>query len=196
MKKHLFRGLTTVLLSVFALSLNAQSFYSDSYKMRNNGTYEKGNTIASLSYGFGFNHGFKNNFYKADGALGPFYAHLENAVMDELGVGFKMAAGFSYGKHLGHQFNANGFGLGVHAVYHFNKLLPWNFLDVYVGAGVAGRYNIITFERNMLDGKDEFAFDPDVFVGARFYFVPQFAFFVQGGYDGMSHTQVGLSFKF
>jgi len=199
MKKQILSFVALIILCVSGSVSFAQShFYKNAYKFRNSGAYDKETALLSVAYGvLDFQHGFKEKDFKADGNLGPFYAQLEKAVMDELGIGFKMAAGFTYGDYHGlNHFNTTNLALGVHAIYHFNKFIPWEFLDVYAGAGAGVRYNILTFERNIVeDGKDEIKVFPEAFVGVRYYFIPQLGVFVQGGYDGFSSLQAGLTFR-
>ncbi|HZH87584.1 MAG TPA: hypothetical protein VFD78_00240 [Chitinophagaceae bacterium] len=197
MKQRILKSTTLLLLSLFAISSYGQSFYHHSYKYRNSGSFDKGTSILSLSYGvFDYKHGFKDEFYKANSHLGPFHAQIEQGVLEELGVGFRMGVAFSEGKHNTFQFNTTSFTLGLHAIYHFNRFIPVEPLDVYLGAGVGGRYNVLAFERNEMTGVEEFKVNPVAFLGVRYYFVPNVGVFAQGGYDGFSTIQAGLSFRF
>ncbi len=196
MKQRILKGTTLLLLSLFMISSSANSFYKTPYKYRNSGSFEKGTSILSLSYGFDYQHGFKDKFYVANSHLGPFQAQIEQGVLEELGVAFRMGVAFSEGKHMTYQFNTTSFTLGLHAIYHFNRFIPLESLDVYVGAGVGGRYNVLAFERNEMTGVEEFKVNPVAFLGVRYYITPNFGIYAQGGYDGFSTIQAGVSFRF
>lgn len=195
-KQKVAKGAAMLFLSLLAISSNAQSFMGKSYSYRNSGSYEKGKSILSLGYGLDQIGAFKDKHFVTNRTLGPFMAQVEQGVLDELGVAFRMEAGFSSGTYTAQQFNITSLGLGINLTYHFNKFIPIEALDVYVGGGVSARYNILAFERNVMSGTEEIKVNPVAFLGARYYFIPNLGVFAQGGYDGFSTVQLGLSVAF
>lgn len=195
-KQQIAKGAAMLFLSLMAISTNAQSLFSKPYKYRNSGSYEKGKSILSLGYGLDQMGAFKEEHYVTNRALGPFMAQVEQGVLDELGVAFRIEAGFSSGAFLQDQFNITSLGVGANITYHFNKFIPVEALDVYVGGGVAVRYNTLAFEKNVRAGLEEVKVNPVAFIGARYYILPNVGIFAQGGYDGFSTVQLGINMAF
>ena len=162
-----------------------KGFYKQSYKSRNNGTFDKGTGIFSIGIGApSHNHSF-------DPRLPALYLKYEKGLMNEVGLGF--IGGLSFGRHGRSRDGAFNSLFGVLGYYHFNKIIPVRNLDVYAGAGVG--LNIFN-AYNWNDGDVRVNIIPLFKGGVRYYFTPSFGAFVESGYDRISSVNAGVTFRF
>lgn len=158
-----------------------KGFYKQSYKARNNGTFDKGTGLLSLGLGAPYAYG---GFYKS--SLPPVYAKYEMGIMDEVGVG--LIGGLRMGKNTWTDKNYFSTLVGVAGYYHFNKFIPIKNLDVYAGAGFG-------FNIHNRDGDSKADFQLLFPVGARYYFGQKFGVYLETGYDYLSAVNAGITIK-
>lgn len=162
-----------------------KGFYKQSYKARNNGTFDKGTGIFSIGLGVPYRN------YNFDPRLPSLYLKYEKGLANEIGLGF--IGGLSIGEHSRSRNGAFNSLFGVLGYYHFNKLIPVQKLDVYAGAG---------FGLNIFNayhwGNDDMRvnFIPLGKIGARYYFTPSFGAYLESGYDRISSLNAGVTFRF
>ena len=177
-----------------------KAFYKQPYQTRNSGSFSKDASILSIGYGFpnesgtGYSHWNNGNRM----GFGPAYIKYEHGVIDELGIGGYAAFAASRYKYNNDDVDRTvAIGMGVLAYYHFNKLIPVKQLDVYAGAGIGFRNLTYTEDgRRGSDSDTDFEVLPIINVGARWYFTPRFAVYLEGGYDEMSEVNTGITFSF
>lgn len=178
----------------FANAQDAQKdFYNYKYKERNSGSFDKNTNLVNL--GFGVPNQLR---YNSGSGFGPIYVKYEHGLLDEIGIGGELAFTTARTKRNSQNkaFRRTGFNLGVLGYYHFNKFIPLSKLDVYVGLGVGSQ--IITYS-NDFGTADQTTDASPIFlskVGARWYFTPGFAAYVEGGYDNLSYVNLGVTFRF
>lgn len=179
----------TALALILGSSVNTfaqkKGFYKQSYKTRNSGSFSKSTGL--LSFGIGVPDAY--GYY--DVGLPPLYVKYEHGIMDEVGIGFLGGIGTSRYKYGNDRYNYVETTLGVLGYYHFNKLIPVSKLDVYIGAGVgvniwSDNYSNTNHTGPVGLGK----------VGARYYFSPSFGVYAEGGYDGLSGANAGITLRF
>lgn len=180
-RKFTLSVLLVAFLALFAMDTKAQDFYSQSYASRNSGSFSKSTSLLSIQYGFGDQLGYSYGY------VGPFYLRYEQAVLDELGLSAYVAPGFGFSSN----YSRFDLAFGAIAYYHFNKFIPVEQLDVFLGAGIA-------FLTGNSSTSDKFHFNtrPAFKGGARWYFNPKVAGVVEFGYDASSYTQIGVTFRF
>lgn len=189
-------GVTTL---SHAQKSSAHDFYKQSYSSRNSGSFDKNTSLFTLGYGFP-NYSIAGTVF--DNGFGPLYVKYEHAVLNEVGIGAYAAFAGSHWKNAYYKNTATSFGLGVMGFYHFNKLIPLKQLDVYAGAGIGFALVHYKYDNNSPfpynHSGSETDFNPEgIFkAGARWYFTPGFSVFAEGGYDGMSDVNLGVSFRF
>lgn len=184
--------------AVFAQN-QGKSFYQQPYKSRNSGAFSRDASILSIGLGApnanrigrGWNDGNRIGFP-------PTYIKYEHGILDEVGIGGYAAFSASRYKWDKNHYNARtAFSIGVLGYYHFNKLIPVSQLDVYAGAGLGFRIVSDIYERpNDTDRDSDFDPLPLFKVGARWYFTPKFGVYIEGGYDGMSDVNLGITLRF
>lgn len=182
-----------------AQNSDAHDFYKQSYSSRNSGSFDKNTSLVTIGYGFP-NYSVSGSAF--DNGFGPLYIKYEHGILNEVGIGAYAAFAGSRWKTAYYKNTATSFGLGVMGFYHFNKLIPVKQLDVYAGAGIG--FDLVHYNYDdkspypFNNSGSETNFDPDgIFkVGARWYFTPGFSVFAEGGYDGMSDVNLGVSFRF
>lgn len=176
-----------------------RAFYQQPYKTRNSGSFSSDASILSIGLGApnnnrvgkGWNGGNRIGFP-------PTYVKYEHGIIDEVGIGGYLAFSASRYKWDNDFYHARtAFGFGVLGYYHFNRLIPVSQLDVYAGAGLGFRVVNDIHERPNDRHRDS-DFDPlPLFkAGARWYFTPKFAVYLEGGYDGMSDVNLGITLRF
>lgn len=187
-------------LATASLAVQAQgsSFYKQSYKSRNSGSFHKSDMLLSFAYGFP-NTALNdiNTFAKYNAGFGPLYAKFEYGVRDEIGIGISLGAGGAGYKWNGYKGNGFAFATTIQAYYHFNKLIPVSKLDVYAGAGFSFVHR--SYNDNVRNNGNSRDNDLNLvavgLVGARWYFSPKFSVFAEVGNDAISNTNIGVSFK-
>lgn len=187
MRKLLFSAAAIAALSFSAVSdASAQvikGFYKQSYKARNNGTFDKGTGLFSIGLGapYGYGYGYRST-------LPPIYAKYEMGIMDEVGIG--VVGGIGMGRYRPTKENYFASTIGAMGYYHFNKFIPLQKLDVYAGLGVG-----LDISNRDFDGTDVSA----VFLykaGARYYFSNSFGVYLESGYDFLSSINAGITLRF
>jgi hypothetical protein len=180
----------TALATVALTTVNGASaqvikgFYKQSYKSRNNGTFDKGTGLLSLGLGV------PDHVHHFDPKSPAFYLKYEAGVADEIGVG--VVGSIAFGEHIRGRENAINSLVGVLGYYHFNKIIPVQKLDVYAGAGfginILNAYNPShdTHVRPVFLGR----------VGVRYYFTNSFGVYAETGWDSVSSANLGVSFRF
>jgi len=195
MKKTCFSLLLAALGLLIAGSSFAQdkgrAFYKEPYKSRNSGSFDANANVLTLGYGF-------PNLSGTDtwnGSFGPAYLKYEHGIISEVGVGGYIAFSGAHNDYSHYHDRLGAFSMGFLGYYHFNKLIPLKQLDVYAGAGIGFRIFSYHYDDNRDSHSD---FDPlGLFkVGARWYFTPSFGVYAEGGYDGMSDVNLGVTFRF
>lgn len=180
-----------------AIAQQGKAFYNVPYKTRNSGSFSKTASLLTLSYGFpnesvsGYSHKGSNRF-----GFGPVYAKYEHGIIDEVGIGGQLAlAGVRYDYNNNQTERVKTFHFAVLGYYHFNKLIPVKELDVYAGTGLAFRSRSVTYSDDVYDNYSGSDVDLTVKVGARYYVKDNFAFYGEGGFDGMSDINLGVTFR-
>lgn len=174
---------------------NGRAFYKQSYKSRNSGSFNHNASLLSFGYGFPNHSGVDYWHHGNRIGFGPAYIKYEHGIIDEVGIGGYMGfAASRYKFNNGDVERTTAFGMGILGYYHFNKLIPVNKLDVYLGAGIGFR---IWSHTSVTDNKDS-DFDPLPIgkIGARWYFTPKFAVYAEGGYDDLSDVNLGITLRF
>lgn len=187
MRKLLFSAVAIAALSFSSVAdASAQvikGFYKQSYKARNNGTYDKATSLFSVGLGapYAYGAGYRST-------LPPVYVKYEKAIMDEVGIG--VVGGLGMGRFRPTKENYYATSIGVMGYYHFNKFIPLQKLDAYAGPGVG-----VDISNRNFDGTDvNFVF---LFkVGARYYFNNSFGVYVESGYDLLSVANAGITLRF
>jgi hypothetical protein len=198
-------ALTCILLLTLAGSVqaqNARSFYKTSYKSRNSGSFSARSGLLSFGIGFPNRSGAGYDWDSDRLGFGPLYVKYEHGILDELGIGGYVAAAASrhkYGPNDRFTDKVFSVSVGAMAYYHFNKLIPVRKLDVYAGAGIAGRQLTYSYDDDWNGGRShdsEFDVVPLFKVGARYYFTKMFGVYGEGGYDDMSDVNLGITLRF
>lgn len=198
-------ALTCILLLTLAGSVQAQdarSFYKTSYKSRNSGSFSARSGLLSFGIGFPNRSGAGYDWDSDRLGFGPLYVKYEHGILDELGIGGYVAAAASrhkYGPNDRFTDKVFSVSVGAMAYYHFNKLIPVRKLDVYAGAGIAGRQLTYSYDDDWNGGRShdsEFDVIPLFKVGARYYFTKMFGVYGEGGYDDMSDVNLGITLRF
>lgn len=173
---------------------NGSGFYSEPYTARNNGSFDRDASVISLSYGFP-NATFDNSQW--DNGFGPFYLHYEKGIIDEVGIGGYLGFAYSSQNASTYKNHAFGLGLGVLGYYHFNKFIPIDNLDVYVGLGLGLSTAHYSYDANnpVAVTPNYFHFNVPLRAGVRYYVTPGFGVFIEGGSNGLSYANAGVSFK-
>jgi hypothetical protein len=167
-----------VLLASSALEVSAQ-------EMR------KGNILVNAGIGFGY---FNNSLSRHSGLPVGITANVEYSITNEIAVGGYV--GFTRGSY-DYYYNAyddryyyNALDVGVRGSFHFASLLNIREkkFDPYAGVlvGVANRSS---------DYLGHTWIRPGVFVGARYFFSPNFGAYGEAGYN-INPITLGLSFRF
>ena len=124
------------------------------------------------------------------------YAKYEHGIIDEVGIGGQMAlAGVRYDYNNNQTERVNTFHFALLGYYHFNKLIPVKQLDVYAGTGLAFKSRTVTYSDDAYNNYSGSDVDLTVKVGARYYVKNNFAFYGEGGFDGMSDINLGVTFR-
>jgi len=198
MKKTRIIFLFTAVIGLLSSNfVNAQDpgreFYKQPYKSRNSGSFDANTNVVNLGIGV------PNELRYNDGrGFGPMYLKYEHGILDEIGIGgeFSFAAARTKRNNNNKAWRRAGFNVGILGYYHFNKLIPVEKLDVYVGVGLGTQ--VITYSNDF--GRENQATDASAIglfkVGARWYFTPGFGVYLESGYDAMSSVNLGLSFRF
>jgi hypothetical protein len=206
MKKILLCCTIVGFLGLYANEALAQSkgrsFYSTPYKSRNSGSFDRNTSILSLGYGVPNRTAARYDFWNDANRVGfgPIYLKYEHGIIDEVGIGIYGAMAASQHKHgPNNRFRDRTLALsfGAMGYYHFNKLIPVRQLDVYAGAGLGFRHQVYHYDDDFRDDSIN-DFDPLALfkVGARYYFTRGFGVYAEGGYDGMSDVNLGITFRF
>lgn len=198
MKRIRLVALLMIAISLLSFNfVNAQNeerdFYNYKYKERNSGSFDKNTNLINL--GFGFPNQLR---YNSGAGFGPLYVKYEHGILDEIGIGGELGfATARTSRNFIHQaYRRSGFNLGISGFYHFNKFIPVKRLDVYVGLGVGAQ--IISYS-NDFGMQDQSADASPVFIskaGARWYFTPGFAAYLEAGYDNLSYLNLGVTLRF
>ena len=187
----------SVLVCSGAIAQQGKAFYNTPYKTRNSGSFSKTASLLTFSYGFpnesvqGYSHKGHNSI-----GFGPVYAKYEHGIIDEIGIGGQIAlAGTAYDYNNDQTERVKAFHFAMLGYYHFNKLIPVKQLDVYAGTGLAFRSRSVTYSDDFYDNYSGTDVNLTVKVGARYYAKNNFAFYGEGGFDGMSDVNLGVTFR-
>ncbi|GEM_PF-439034 len=187
MSKLLFSAAAIAALSIGSITdASAQvikGFYKQSYKARNNGTFDKGTGIFSIGLGAPYIY---DNYSRT--TFPPVYAKYEMGIMDEVGVG--LVGGMGFGRNRYNDDNFFTTTIGVLGYYHFNKFIPLQKLDVYAGLGIGMDINNRNY--NGTEVNPLFLFK----AGARYYFTHSFGVYIESGYDMLSVANAGQILRF
>ena len=190
MKKIVLVVLSVVLGFGISHAQVDKNFYNKSYESRNNGTFDKGTSIAS--FGIGVPAYYSGGGFSQSPAI---YGKFEHGFLrDEIGLGGYLAFGWGSWEAGNNDYDFSAFSLAVLGYYHFNKMIPIEKMDVYAGAGLG-------FRRFAADDWAGVDYDESgvifvVKVGIRYYVVNNFAVYAESGYDDMSSVNFGGSFRF
>jgi hypothetical protein len=187
----------SVLVCSGAIAQQGKAFYNTPYKTRNSGSFSKTASLLTFSYGFpnesvqGYSHKGNNRI-----GFGPVYAKYEHGIIDEIGIGGQLAlAGTAFDYNNDQTERVRAFHFAMLGYYHFNKLIPVKQLDVYAGTGLAFRSRSVTYSDDFYDSYSGTDVNLAVKVGARYYVKNNFAFYGEGGFDGMSDINLGVTFR-
>ena len=163
-----------------------------------------------ISFGLGVPNLYRINYDEPPGyahvkttGFGPIYAKFEIAATGNIGI----VPAFGYSTfHYSYQDplriiyydDVNTINLSLSGNYHFKKLFSNPRVDFYAGLGIAMNYlrslygNIPPYKQP----ESKTYFKPCGRIGMRYYIDPIFGLYAEGGYDGLSILQLGLSVKF
>jgi len=173
-----------------------------------------------INVGIGFGGG---RYYRYKGGVGysyrvspAFSLSYEQAIKEKLGPGFLgvgayfgyQHASFQYDNYYykGNQYyyrhNWNYMIIAARGAYHLDVLNTKN-AELYFGGIIGMRFQTYSYQSNSNDPdvhlyklNNRFVYPgASLFVGGRWYFVPQAALFAELGY-GISYLNGGVSFKF
>ncbi len=194
---------------------DGKAFYNTPYSARNSGSFDKSSLLLSFAYGgpnYIYNrYGVSNHSLRHVG-IGPVMAKFEFALRDEVGLGIVLQGAAKKWRYTAgprtYEDNAWGLGSALMGYYHFNKLIPVEKLDVYVGAGVNFTYEQLTrdvaYYNYYYDTygtyytdqvQSSFTARPNGVVGVRYYVAPKFAFSAEAGYTSFSSFNLGITFR-
>jgi hypothetical protein len=195
--KRVLLLIISVLVCSGAIAQEGKAFYKTPYKTRNSGSFSKTASLLTFSYGFpnesvqGYSHKGTNRI-----GFGPVYAKYEHGIIDEIGIGGQLAlAGTAYDYNNDQTERVRAFHFAMLGYYHFNKLIPVKQLDVYAGTGLAFRSRSVNYSDDFYDNYSGTDVNLTVKVGARYYVKNNFAFYGEGGFDGMSDVNLGVTFR-
>ncbi len=177
--------------------MDVHRFYQTPYRSRNNGTYGLDRRLLSFGLGFPNTLPYDYNYHSGGrSGFGPVMAKYEMAVRDEVGIGAVVDAAYSQFRYTAasREYRDKAFGLGVSFLgyYHFNKLIPVHKLDVYGGVGINISHVAVT--NDLADYKDGYIdVLPALVAGARYYFRPTFAPYLEFGRTNYSYANIGIS---
>lgn len=195
--KTVFVLIVSIMVCGVAIAQQGKAFYNTPYKSRNSGSYSKSASLLTFSYGFP-NESVKGYNHKGHGSIGfgPVYAKYEHGIIDEIGIGGQLAhAAVRYDYNNDQTERVNTFHFAVLGYYHFNKLIPVKQLDVYAGTGPSFRSRKVIYSDEFYDNYSGTDVNLAVKVGARYYLKNNFAFYGEGGYDGMSDINLGVTLR-
>ena len=174
----------SLLVFVLAVTLTSMNFEASAQELR------KGNFLVNAGLGFGY---FHSSLPGRRGLPIGATANVEYAIFDEISVGGYVAftrGSYDYYTTYDDRYYYNSLDVGVRGSFHFSKLMRIREkkFDPYAGvllglANRSGDYQGDTWVR------------PGAFVGARYYFNPNFGAYGEAGY-GIHFLTVGLSFRF
>lgn len=138
-----------------------------------------GGLYGGYTYDYGTGLGLKATIEHGFWQLGP----------GVLSLGLEAGGSFTNARFTGYDYNGNIVIAAARAAYHYGFNLP-NF-DAYAGLSLGPGF------RSYYDGDREhdLVVAPGAFVGAAYYFSPNFGVNVEAGYD-ITVIQGGIIFKF
>lgn len=160
-----------VILLLFALP-----FFFNTAQAQGNEVFSKGDQVINLGVGIGT--------YRTLPMTASYEICIVDGIAKKGSIGIGGVAGFR--AYLGRTTMSSSLIFGVKAAFHYNFV---ENLDTYAGLLTAYSYYTTSSIVNPS------VFVPGVFVGARYYVKPKFAFFAEAGY-GISTLNVGVAFKF
>lgn len=132
--------------------------------------------------------------YSISPSFPALYVKYEHGFLrDEVGLGGYISSGFgSAYENVNHTHSDFiSFSVALLGYYHFNKLISIEKMDVYGGAGL-GLRNVQYSEsgyNNISTVTIQYK------VGIRYYVKPKFSFYAEGGFDGMTGFNLGITLK-
>lgn len=161
--------------------------------------FEKGGHYVTVGYGI-------DPYYHPFGwGIGPVVAGYEYGVTDVLGIG-RIGAGGSFGASFYPGYYSNGqkyvgtrFSILARVAYHFEFDIPK--LDVYAGVSGGVHFRKEPYTEVFILQPTKYGYRSDVvpayhvFGGIRYFFVPSFGVYAEGGY-GLSALNAGMVFHF
>jgi hypothetical protein len=178
----------TVIVFLLALSLTTFNFEASAQ------TFRKGNLLVNAGLGFGY---FNNSLPGRAGLPVGATVNVEYSIMDEIAVGGYVA--FTRGSYDYYDYNNNinderyywnSVDVGIRGSFHFAELLRVREKKFDPYAGV-----MLGFANRSADYLGHTWVRPGVFVGARYFFNPNFGAYGEAGYNVHPIT-LGLSFRF
>jgi hypothetical protein len=175
---------------------------------QNSGVFEKGTNVINAGLGLG-NVYWGSTGYGNSGLPISLQASFDHGITDKLGIGYIGVGGIlGYtstkftGNNQGYSYAYTGTGIliGARATYHFALAgAIGEKLDPY--AGVLLGYVIVSSSYSSVYGSNGqyskgSAVAAGAFVGAHYYFVPNFGVHAEIGYNIISIFNTGLTFKF
>jgi hypothetical protein len=201
MKKSIL--LVCLLAAICGLNANKAQAQKASSKGGGGETAAVGSNVLNLGVGFFGGYAYAGYSHVSETpAISLYYERI----FKQLGPGkLSLGGGFEY-KSVSSKYSFGGYEatwryliIAFRAAYH-PDFIKVEKLDAY--GGVAIGFQNVTYTDTYVDNNggvygDAYPsrFYPSVFVGARYYFVPQFGVFAEAGY-GITILKTGLSLKF
>jgi hypothetical protein len=139
--------------------------------------------------------------YKGSPAVSFAYEHLLPMEVGPGRIGVGAIGAYQTSKYdgAGYESKWNNALVALRGTYHLTKFLPEK-LDAYGVAQLGVRFETNKYEsgtgENRITAKDKYTrVQPALLVGARYYFVPQFAAFSELGYD-LTVIKIGVAARF
>jgi hypothetical protein len=176
---------------VFVVVFLLAFFLTTSTFKANAQTFRKGNLLVNAGLGFGY---FNSTLPGRAGLPVGATVNVEYSIMDEIAVGGYVAftrGSYDYYNNVNNdRYYWNSVDVGVRGSFHFAELLRVREKKFDPYAGV-----MLGFANRSADYLGHTWVRGGVFVGARYFFSPNFGAYGEAGY-GVHPITLGLSFRF